>query len=310
MDDVEAGVAGARDPHHRVEVRAVVVGGRADVVDDPHDLLDVRVEQPERVRVGQHQAGDVAVGLRPQVVDVDAAARVGADLDDLVAGHRHGRRVGAVGGVGRQHGAALLAAVGVVGARQRGRRRARRASRPRAAARRAAGPAISASARSRRHISSSAPCARAGSVSGCRRACPGERRDALVQARVVLHRARAERVEARVEVEVAPREAHVVAHELGLGDLRQPRRLAAAQPRRDAARRAGARARRAAAARTRAGPAAPRLEDRARALALHRRLARSCRRSPCGAAHRALGGERAAEHRRRAGRCPRASAAR
>ena len=45
---------------------------------------------------------------------------------------------------------------------------------------------------------------------------PGQRGDALVQARVVLHRARAERVEARVEVEVALGQAHVVAHDLGL----------------------------------------------------------------------------------------------
>ncbi len=43
-----------------------------------------------------------------------------------------------------------------------------------------------------------------------------QRGDPLVQARVVLHRARAERVEARVQVEVALGDAHVVAHDLGL----------------------------------------------------------------------------------------------
>ena len=41
---------------------------------------------------------------------------VGADLDDLVAGHRHRRRVGAVRGVGREDLRAVLAAVLVVGA--------------------------------------------------------------------------------------------------------------------------------------------------------------------------------------------------
>ena len=86
-------------------------------------------------------------------------------------------------------------------------------------------PAISPSASWRFHISSSAPCARSGSCSGCRRAWPGQRRDALVQARVVLHRARAQRVEAGVEIEVALGEAHVVAHDLRLGELRQARRL-------------------------------------------------------------------------------------
>ena len=48
-----------------------------------------------------------------------------------------------------------------------------------------------------------------------------QRRQPLVQLRVVLHRARAERVEALVEVEVLGRERRVVAHDLGLGHLRQ-----------------------------------------------------------------------------------------
>ncbi len=54
---------------------------------------------------------------------------------------------------------------------------------------------------------------------------PGQRRDALVQLRVVLHRARPERIEAGVEVEVALAQPVVVPHDLRLGDLRQSRRL-------------------------------------------------------------------------------------
>ena len=50
----------------------------------------------------------------------------------------------------------------------------------------------------------------------------------LVDARVVLHRARAERVEAGVDPERPRGELGEVANELGLGDFRQPgRRLAA-----------------------------------------------------------------------------------
>jgi hypothetical protein len=44
----------------------------------------------------------------------------------------------------------------------------------------------------------------------------GQRRDALVQARVVLHRARPERIEAGVQVEVALGEVDVVTDDLGL----------------------------------------------------------------------------------------------
>ena len=52
-------------------------------------------------------------------------------------------------------------------------------------------------------------------------------RDPLVQLGVVLHRARAERVEAGVEIEVPLGQAVVVADDLGLWDLRQARRLGA-----------------------------------------------------------------------------------
>ena len=106
--------------HDRVQVGAVVVERPAGLVDDPGDLGDVLVEEPERVRVGQHQAGDLVGRLRAQVVEVDPAALVAGDLDHLVAGHRHRRRVGPVGGVGSENLGALLAlaAVGVVGAGQ------------------------------------------------------------------------------------------------------------------------------------------------------------------------------------------------
>ena len=57
----------------------------------------------------------------------------------------------------------------------------------------------------------------------------GQVDDALVHPRVVLHRARAERVEAGVDAEVPVGERGEVAHELRLGDLRQARRLPARQ---------------------------------------------------------------------------------
>ena len=55
----------------------------------------------------------------------------------------------------------------------------------------------------------------------------GERGDALVDPRVVLHRAGAERVEAGVDAEVAVGEVREVADDLVLGQLGQPRRLLA-----------------------------------------------------------------------------------
>ena len=101
---------GPHDAHHGVQVRPVVVERGAGLVHDAGDLLDVAVEQPERVRVREHQAGHVVGGLLAQVVEVHPAVLGGAHLHHLVARHRHRRRVGAVRGVRREHLVPLLAA--------------------------------------------------------------------------------------------------------------------------------------------------------------------------------------------------------
>ena len=96
----------------------------------------------------------------------------------------------------------------------------------------AGSPAISASISCRRHISSSAPCAPSSSWCGWRSRNPGSGDDSLVDPRVVLHRAGAERVEAGVDAEVPIRERREVPDELGLADLGQSRRALAAELRR------------------------------------------------------------------------------
>ena len=190
MDDVEAHVARPRIAHDRVQVGAVVVERAADAVDDRGDLGDVLVEEPERVRVGQHQAGDLVVGLRPQVVEVHPAALVGRHLDHLVAGHRHGRGVGAVGGVGGEHLGPLLAAVLVVGAgQQQPGELAVRAGR---GLQRDVRQAADLGQRPLQVPHQLERALGALRVLGRMQAgVPGKRRDLLVQARVVLHRARA-----------------------------------------------------------------------------------------------------------------------
>ena len=83
---------------------------------------------------------------------------------------------------------------------------------------------------------------------------PGQRREPLVDPRVVLHRAGAERIEAGVDAEVARRELGEVADELELRHLGQARRLGAAELLGELRRRrAGSRS---AAAPTRGGPSA------------------------------------------------------
>ena len=118
VDDVEAHVAGTRDPDDRVQVRAVVVEERAGVVEDPRDLLDALVEEAERRRVREHEPGRALVHLAAEVVEVEVPARIGLDLLERVAGHRHARRVRPVRGVGGDDRVALLAAVGEVRAHE------------------------------------------------------------------------------------------------------------------------------------------------------------------------------------------------
>ncbi len=218
MDDVEAHVAGPGAPHDRVEVRPVVVESAADAVHDARDLGDVAVEETERVGVGEHQAGDRLVGLRAQVVEVHPALGVGRHLDDLVAGHRHRRGVGAVGGVRSEDARALLAAVVVIGAGEQ--EPGELAVRARGGLQRdvrQAGDLRQRPLQAPHQLER--PLGALGVLRGVQARVARQRRNALVDARVVLHRARAERVGPGVEVEVAARDPVVVAHDLGLGDL-------------------------------------------------------------------------------------------
>ena len=74
--------------------------------------------------------------------------------------------------------------------------------------------------------------------SGCRSARPGRRGQPLVPLGVVLHRARAERIEVRVDRHVQRRQVREVPHHLELAQLGQRRRRARPGARRGAARRA------------------------------------------------------------------------
>ena len=219
---------GPRLAHDRVEVGAVVVQERAVAVEQVRDVDDLLLEQAERRRVRQHQAGGLVRDLLLQVLEVDVAARVRLHPHHLVARHRHAGRVRAVGRVRDDHGAPLAALRLVVGAHQqqaqqlalRARRRLQRRVRQARRSRRGS-PAGGAAAPG---------CPGAGVLlQRVQRREPRQRRHLLVHLRVVLHGAGAERVEVRVDRGVELREAHVVAHQVELRDLRQPRRLRAPQ---------------------------------------------------------------------------------
>ncbi len=188
---------------------------------------DLFLEQPERVGVREHQAGDVVVHECGERVRVDQPSRVGGHRDGLEPPEAHARGVRAVRRLRDQdlptHGP-LCRVVrahdqqpGELPAGARGRLQ-RRAGHPGDLAEGAL----------------QAPQELEGSLCrgvGLERMEVGEARECrcgLRDLRVVLHRARAERVHARVDPVVLLREARVVRHEVALGELGQVRGRGAA----------------------------------------------------------------------------------
>ena len=220
------------------------------------------------------------VDLAAQVVEVDVAARVGLDGRELEAGHRHARRVRAVRGVGDHDLPArlALAALVEVGAHQQQARELALAAGGRLEADR-----VEAGDLAQDLLQLPLELERA-----LRRVVVDERvqvaearqpDEPLVDARVVFHRAGAERIEAGVDAEVARRERGEVAQHLRLGELGQARRLAAGQLLGDRAAREG----RASAPRGRAGRPAS-----ARRSASCSRVSASARRSMSSTVRRSV----------------------
>ena len=174
--------------------------------------------------------GHVVVEHGAQRLQVDEAAVVGGDGDDLVAAEGDRRRVRPVGRV-RDHDPWRDAAVGVVvGAHQQepgqlagraGRRLQRRGVH---AGDRAQGVL-------ELHEQLEPPLARRAGVAGWTSARPGQGGDLVADLRVVLHRARPERVGAEVDRELPVLEPGEVRHQVALGHLGQRDRLVAPMPR-------------------------------------------------------------------------------
>ena len=87
-------------------------------MDGGGDLDDVLLEEPEGVRVREHDPGDVVVEDVAQLGEVDAAALVGAHRGHLEAAEGDRGGVGAVGGVGDHDPPARRTGGLVVGAHQ------------------------------------------------------------------------------------------------------------------------------------------------------------------------------------------------
>jgi hypothetical protein len=79
---VDPDVARTHDPEQGVHIGAVAVHQPAAAVDDLDDLLDLLLEQAQRVGVGDHHADDLVADAAAQRVEIDVAAFVRGQLDD------------------------------------------------------------------------------------------------------------------------------------------------------------------------------------------------------------------------------------
>ena len=199
-------------------------------MEDLRDLLDPLVEEAERRRVRQHEPRGALVHELAQLVHVQVPARVRADLLQLVAGHGHARRVRPVRRVGDEDRVARLALAAIleVGAYEHQAGQLALGSR-----RRLERDGVEPDDLGEDLLEAPHELHRALRavllLERMQVAEPGQRDDALVHSRVVLHRAGAERVEAGVDAERPVGERGEVADDLRLGELREARRVGAAQ---------------------------------------------------------------------------------
>ncbi len=220
VHDVETHVARPHPTDDGVQVGAVVVELRPDRVGGLGYLDDAALEEAEGVRVREHDGGDLGGEALLQGLEVDLAVGTGGHLDDVVARHGGSRGVGAVGAVRHEHDAALgaLSASPVVGPDHQD----------------AGQLAVSAGGRLE------ADGVHAGDgrevalelEEELERALHGllglvgvevleELRRLLVDLRVVLHGATAERVDVGVDAHLPVRELRVVADQVELAHFRQ-----------------------------------------------------------------------------------------
>ena len=190
-----------------------------------------RLEHAERVRHGDHQRRHILGHRRGERVDVDRAAAVRFQLFDLVAGEGRRGRVRAVRGIGDEDVLARVAAL-----------------RQRLVHHQDAGQlAVRAGHRLQRHARHAedlhqrlldVPQQREIALhlvirlQRMRQREARRARDLFVQPRVVLHRARAERIEAGVDRDVQFRQPREVPDDVDLGDFDFVRDLVAHQRRR------------------------------------------------------------------------------
>ena len=93
LAQVESGIDRSRDCNQPVGVSHVVGTQSTGVVNNAHDLVDVGVEDPGVLGIGDHEAGGSLGDRCLHRVNLDITALAGIDRDHAIAGGGRRRRV-------------------------------------------------------------------------------------------------------------------------------------------------------------------------------------------------------------------------
>ncbi len=212
---IDAKITRAHLADDRVEVRPVAIDEATRRVDRVGDRLHVTLEQPAGVGVGDHHRGHIGAETRLELLQIHAALCGRGNILHLIAREGGSRRVGAVRALGHQHDLARIAARFERGADAQDA--AQLAMRARLGAHRNAVHAGQLDQPEGKFVDYFERAAhRIDRLERVNVGKAGHPRDLLVQARIVLHRARTEREEPEVDRVVLPAEPRVVAHAFGL----------------------------------------------------------------------------------------------
>ena len=102
MQHVDAEIAGPRDSHHRIQIRAVHVNQRAVRVEKPGNLGDLGFKNAKRVRIRDHDRRNILVYDLSQLLEIDRSSFVRWNTFDDVSCDGRARRIRSVSGVGNE----------------------------------------------------------------------------------------------------------------------------------------------------------------------------------------------------------------
>ena len=210
----------------RVQIRPVAIYNAARVPHNPHNLQDVGIEQPKRAWQRYHQARQVFAHRIAQRLQIGIALRVRGQRDDIKSAHARRRRVSAMRAVRDKHLAAMrIPALPVIRPRHQHPREfaVRPRHRRKAAARHPCylrQPLLQLPHQPKR------PLNRAVRLMRMNLGESGQPRNLVVDLRVVLHCATAQRIEVVINGKVELANLRKVADDLPLAHLRKVQVLA------------------------------------------------------------------------------------